>query len=90
MKVQQALASAVAVILTAVLAVSVPPATLANNKPSGLVGHWDFDNGTGKDLSRKGSDAELGGASLYALGAGRDCLMFMPDTEPMRIPASEK
>ncbi len=55
-----------------------------------LVGRWDFDDGTGKDLSGKGGDADLGGASLYTLGAGRKCLMFMPDAEPMRIPTSEK
>ena len=27
----------------------------------GLVGRWDFDDGTGKDLSGQGNDAVLGG-----------------------------
>ncbi|MCK4293516.1 MAG: right-handed parallel beta-helix repeat-containing protein [Planctomycetes bacterium] len=90
MKVQHSLVPAVTIILIVFFAVGVLPAALADNEPAGLVGRWDFNDGTGKDLSGKGGDADLGGASLYTLGAGRKCLMFMPDAEPMRIPASEK
>ncbi|MFH1718331.1 MAG: alpha-glucuronidase family glycosyl hydrolase [Planctomycetota bacterium] len=53
----------------------------------GLVGRWDFDDGTGKDLSESGSHAVLGGAFIYSLGKGRACLKIVPDTEPMRISA---
>jgi len=54
----------------------------------GLAGRWDFDDGTGKNLCEGGSDAALGGASIYSLGRGRACLQIMPDSKPMRIPAS--
>jgi len=89
MKTRHFLVPAVPIIVSAVFGVGVPPAALADNEPAGLVGRWGFDDGTGKDLSGKGSDAHLGGASVYSLGPGRKCLMFMPDGEPMRIPASE-
>lgn len=51
----------------------------------GLVGRWDFDDGTGNDLSGGGSHAALGGARICSLGKGRACLQIVPDTEPMRI-----
>lgn len=58
-------------------------------EPEGLVGHWDFDDGTGTDLSGNGNDAVLGGTKIYSLGKGRACLETMPKTEPMRIPVPE-
>ncbi|MCH7558538.1 MAG: hypothetical protein IIB56_13920, partial [Planctomycetes bacterium] len=61
----------------------------ADDVLSSLVGRWDFDDATGKDLSGNGNDAVLGGARIYSLGKGRACLELMPDAEPMRIPASE-
>jgi len=79
-----------AIILTLLFTIMHPRAAFAAEELEGLVGRWGFNDGTGKDLSGKGGDADLGGASLYSLGAGRKCLMFMPDAEPMRIPASEK
>ena len=55
----------------------------------GLVGRWDFDDGTGTDLSGNGNHAVLGGAKIYSLGEGRACIETMPKTEPMRIPVPE-
>ena len=54
--------------------------------PEGLVGRWDFDDGTGRDLSGNGNHAVLGGMQIYSLGEGRACIELMPDAEPMRIP----
>jgi len=89
MKVQHSLVPAVTIILSVFFAVGVPPAALADNGPAGLVGRWDFDDGTGKDLSGNGNDAELGGTRIYSLAEGRACIELMEDAEPMRIPASE-
>ena len=58
-------------------------------EPEGLVGHWDFDDGTGTDLSGNGNHAVLGGTTIYSLGEGRACIEVMRKTEPMRIPVSE-
>ena len=55
----------------------------------GLVGHWDFDDGTGTDLSGNGNHAVLGGAKIYSLGEGQACMETMPKTKPLRIPVSE-
>ena len=55
----------------------------------GLVGHWDFDDGTGTDLSGNGNHAVLGETKIYSLGEGRTCIETMSKTEPMRIPVSE-
>ena len=55
----------------------------------GLVGHWNFDDGTGTDLSGNGNHAVLGGAKIYSLGEGRACIETMLKTEPMRIPVPE-
>jgi alpha-glucuronidase len=65
------------------------PALSAEEGPGGLVGRWDFDDGTGKDLSGNSNDAVLGGGTIYSLGDGHNCIRFMPDADPMRIPASE-
>ena len=61
----------------------------AVDEPAGLVGRWDFDDGTGKDLSGNGNDAVLGGARAYSLGEGQGCIEIAPNAEPMRIPTSE-
>ena len=58
-------------------------------EPKGLIGRWDFDDGTGKDLSGNGNHAVLGGTKIYSLGEGRACIEVMRKTEPMRIPVSE-
>jgi alpha-glucuronidase len=55
----------------------------------GLVGHWNFDDGTGTDLSENGNHAVLGGAKIYSLGEGQACIETMPKTEPLRIPVPE-
>ncbi|MHC4750639.1 MAG: glycosyl hydrolase family 28 protein [Planctomycetota bacterium] len=65
------------------------PTAIASEEPEGLVGHWDFDDGSGRDLSSNRNDAMLGGGTIYSLGKGHACIRFMPDAEPMRIPASE-
>lgn len=57
--------------------------------PKGLVGHWDFDDGTGRDRSGNDNHAELGGTQIYTLGEGRACIELMPKTEPLRIPVPE-
>ncbi|MXV75989.1 hypothetical protein F4Z99_17160 [Candidatus Poribacteria bacterium] len=58
-------------------------------EPKGLIGHWNFDDGTGTDLSGNGNHAVLGGTQIYALGEGRACIELMPDAEPLRIPVPE-
>ena len=55
----------------------------------GLVGRWNFDDGTGTDLSGNGNHAVLGGAKIYSLGEGQACIETMSKTEPMRIPVPE-
>jgi alpha-glucuronidase/polygalacturonase len=56
----------------------------------GLVGHWTFNDGSGKDISGNGNDAILGGAESYVLDAGQACLKFVPNTESTCIPVSEE
>ena len=55
----------------------------------GLIGHWNFDDGTGTDLSGNGNHAVLGGTKIYSLGGGHACIETMSKTEPMRIPVPE-
>ena len=55
----------------------------------GLVGHWNFDDGTGTDLSGNGNHAVLGGTRIYSLGEGHACIETVSKTEPMRIPVPE-
>jgi len=88
MKVQHSLVPAFTIILSVFFAVGVPPAALAGNEPAGLVGRWEFDDGTGKDLSGNGNDAVLPGGTVYSLGKGRACIQLTEDDDPMRIPAS--
>ena len=59
-------------------------AAFAAEEPQGLVGRWDFDDGTGKDLSGNGNDAVLEGGTVYSLGKGRACIQLMEDDDPMR------
>ena len=68
--------------------VGAPATSVMAGEASGLVGRWDFDDGTGKDLSGQGNDAVLGEARIHSLGKGHACLKIVPDTEPKRIPAS--
>jgi|TARA_B100000959_G_scaffold143430_2_gene150531 alpha-glucuronidase/polygalacturonase len=75
--------------LVVVLGVSVGMSNVAAAEPAGLVGHWTFDDGTGKDLSGNGNDAVLAGGTVYSLGEGQACIQFVPDADPLRIPASE-
>ena len=58
-------------------------------EPEGLVGRWDFDDGTGSDLSGNGNHAVLGETQIYSLGEGRACIETVRDAEPLRIPVSE-
>ena len=62
----------------------------AASEPKGLIGRWDFDDGTGTDLSGNGNHAVLGGTTIYSLGEERACIEVMRKTEPMRIPVPEK
>jgi alpha-glucuronidase len=78
-----------AVILSSFFTIVDSRAAFAAEEPQGLVGRWDFDDGTGKDLSGNGNDAVLEGGIVYSLGEGQACIQFMPGVEPMRIPASE-
>ena len=89
MKSRYILFAATAVILTSFFTIVDSRAAFGDKEPEGLVGRWDFDDGTGRDLSGKGNDAAPGGARIYSLGNGRACLELVPDAEPMRIPASE-
>ena len=59
------------------------------SQPEGLIGHWNFDDGTGTDLSGNGNHAVLGGTKIYSLGEGHACIETMSKAEPMRIPVPE-
>jgi alpha-glucuronidase len=63
------------------------PARCADTS-GGLVGRWDFDDGTGRDLSGRGHPALLGGTGIHPLGAGHACIEVAPGVEPLRIPAT--
>lgn len=55
-----------AVVWTARGSVAAVPATsVPVGESSGLVGRWDFDDGTAKDLAGHGADAVLGGTRIY-------------------------
>lgn len=56
------------------LLLAVPAGSAAAT--AGLVGHWSFDDGTGRDRSGGGNDLALGEAKIHLLGAGRACLRF--------------
>jgi alpha-glucuronidase len=81
--------AAMAIILTSFLTIVDSRAAFAAEEPEGLVGHWDFDDGTGKDLSDNGNDAVLNRTRIYPLGNGEACIELMPETGPVKIPASE-
>jgi alpha-glucuronidase len=78
-----------AIILTLLFTIMHSRTTFVTEEPEGLVGRWGFDDGTGKDLSGNGNDAVLEGGTVYSLGEGQACVQFMPEVDPMRIPASE-
>ena len=79
----------IVITLTLLSTVTCSPEALAAEKTQGLVGHWTFDDGSGKDLSGNGNDAVFGGGRIYSLGRGRACMQFSGDGEPMHIAASE-
>ena len=79
----------IAVIVVAVLVLASELNNVVAGEPDGLIGRWDFDDGTGTDLSGNGNHAVLGGTQIYSLGEGRACIEMMPDTEPMRIPVPQ-
>jgi alpha-glucuronidase len=76
------------VLVLFIFGIPAPPA-LSGQALAGLVGRWEFEDGTGKDLSGNGSDAVLQGTQIVSLGAGHACAMLMPDTGPVVIPTSE-
>ena len=87
MKSRYALIVEVVAILTLLFMLVNSRAVFAAEEPEGLVGRWDFDDGTGKDLSGNGNDAVLGGGTIYPLGKGHACIRFMPDADSMlRLP----
>jgi hypothetical protein len=59
------------------------PAAFGDEAREGLVGHWEFDDGTGRDLSGNGNDAVLLGTQIVSLEGGRSCVMLMPETGPI-------
>ena len=75
----------VPLLFLALLSVAITPLSISAAEPAGLVGRWDFDDGTGKDLSGNGANAVLGGATIYPLGGGHACIKIMPDAEPLKI-----
>ncbi len=89
MKSRYVLFLTMAIILTLLFTIMDSPTAFAAEEPGGLVGRWDFDDGSGKDLSGNGNDAVLGGTRIYSLSKSRACLELMPDTGPVRIPTSE-
>ncbi len=76
-------------LLVVVLMLASELSSVAVGEPEGLVGHWDFDDGTGTDLSGNGNHAVLGGTKIYSLGEGRACIETVSDAEPLRIPVAE-
>jgi alpha-glucuronidase/polygalacturonase len=56
----------------------------------GLVGRWEFNDGTGRDLSGNGNDAVLNEKSIYALTKGQSCIQLMPKADPVKIPVKKK
>ena len=77
----------ISVVVALMLASELSSTTAA--EPEGLIGHWDFDDGTGRDLSGNNNHAVLGGTKIYSLSEGRACIEMMPDAEPLRIPVPE-
>ena len=77
----------ISVVVVLMLASELSSTTAA--EPEGLIGHWDFDDGTGTDLSGNGNHAVLGGTKIYSLSEERACIEMMPNAEPMRIPVPE-
>jgi alpha-glucuronidase len=47
----------------------------------GLVGHWTFDDGTGRDVSGQGNDFTLGQARVHPLSADKSCLQLEADRD---------
>lgn len=81
--------SAMTVLLALSFMVMHVPAAFSLEETKGLVGRWEFDDGTGKDLSGNGNRAVLNGTQIVSLGNARACVMLMPETGPVQIPVSE-
>ena len=60
------------------------------NSVKGLVGIWNFDNGTGADNTGSGHTAMLNGAELYMLDGNGYCVKFASKAEPITISADSK
>ena len=73
----------------AVLILASELSSVTAGEIGGLVGHWNFDDRTGTDLSGNGNHAVLGGTKIYSLGEGHACIETVSKTEPMRIPVPE-
>ncbi len=52
----------------------------------GLVGHWTFDDGSGRDRSGAGNDMIVTPAQIHPLGPGQACLRLDPADPVARIP----
>lgn len=59
------------------------------NERMGLVGHWQFNDKTCKDLSGNGAEALLNDTQIYSLGNDNSCVMLMPETGPFTISVKE-
>lgn len=57
---------------------------------NGMVGRWEFDDRTGRDLSGNDNDAVLNESNIYPLTQGQNCIQLLPKTEPVKIPVKEK
>ena len=79
----------ITVFVVVVLMLASEFSSAMSGESEGLVGRWDFDDGTGRDLAGNGNHAVLNGTQIYSLGEGRACIELMPDAEPMRIPVPE-
>ncbi|MCH2202749.1 MAG: glycosyl hydrolase family 28 protein [Fuerstiella sp.] len=66
------------------------PSQSSANQPNGLVGHWEFNDGTGRDSSGNEQSAVLGGAKIFSLGDGQACLQFPDEVDPVQIPVSSE
>ena len=59
------------------------------NKNNSLVGHWEFNDETGKDLSGNGNHAQFKKTQIYPLDSGEFCIQLMPETGQVKIPVSK-
>lgn len=55
-----------------------------------LVGRWEFNDRTGRDISGNGNDAVLNENNIYPLSQGQYCIQLLPNTDPIKIQVKEK